>query len=111
MKRIICSAIITAILLAAAAFSASAAYISYVLGDADGDSVITIRDVTAIQRVLAQLDADPKGNVKRRGNVTFGTFDINDATALQSYLAEFSTPYTIGRTYIYDEYELPFIPS
>lgn len=59
------------------------------LGDADGDGRITISDVTAIQRHMAEYDkltgtallaADADGN---------GTVDINDATHLQRYLAEF----------------------
>ena len=63
--------------------------VEYYVGDADGDGRITISDVTAIQRHMAEYDkltgtallaADADGN---------GTVDINDATHIQRYLAEF----------------------
>lgn len=93
-----------------AAFSASAAT-AYIRGDADGDGKVNIRDVTKIQRVIAEIETDRDGWIKRRGNVTGGNFDITDATAIQRYLAEFDDPYQIGKTFTYDEYELPFIPN
>ena len=64
------------------------------IGDVTGDGRISIRDVTAIQRHLANINtlsgkqlraADVDGN----GKVT-----IDDATHLQRYLAEFDV--TIG---------------
>ena len=102
---------LTAISLAAvfcAAFPASAAT-TYIRGDADGDGYVNITDVTMIQRVIAQLETDRTGWVKRRGNVTGGNFDITDATAIQRYLGEFDDPYQIGKTVIYDPYELPVV--
>lgn len=66
------------------------------LGDADGDGAVTIKDVTCIQRALAELPvsggiseaaADIDGN---------GVVDIADATLLQMWLAEIETPYPIG---------------
>ena len=105
--------LLTAISLAAvfcAAFSASAST-AYIRGDADGDGYVNINDVTAIQRVIAELESDRDGWIKRRGNVTGGNFDITDATAIQRYLAEFDDPYQIGKTFTYDEYELPFVPN
>ena len=59
------------------------------IGDANSDGRVNIRDVTAIQRHVAEyeiltgsafLAADTDGN---------GVVDINDATLLQQYLAEF----------------------
>ncbi len=50
---------------------------NYLRGDADGDGVVTISDVTAIQRHLADLD-------------------ITDATKIQRFLAEFENLYHIG---------------
>ena len=96
--------------LSTTAFSAAAGS-KYICGDADGDGYVTISNVTKIQRVLAQLESDSSGDVKRRGNVTGGAFDITDATAIQSYLAEFDNPYKIGQTFSFDEYELPFVPN
>lgn len=62
-------------------------------GDADGDGFVTVRDVTEIQRCIAELDeldeesraaADVDGN----GEVT-----VMDATRVQEYLAEFITEF------------------
>ena len=65
-------------------------------GDADIDRKVSIKDVTCIQRKLAELPlgssfselaADADGN---------GKLEISDATAIQRWLAEFDTPYAIG---------------
>ena len=70
----------------------------FVLGDANGDGVVNIRDITAIQRHIAEyqtltdlnlLAADVDGN---------GTVDISDATWIQRCLAEMDCPYDIGNT-------------
>ena len=62
----------------------------YMTGDANGDSKINVRDVTAIQRFVGEFvqftdeqlaAADVDGN---------GIVDINDATHLQMYLAEYN---------------------
>ena len=56
------------------------------MGDADGDGVVTINDVTVIQRVLAEAAelANPlTADVNKDGAVT-----IEDATLIQNYLAE-----------------------
>ena len=59
------------------------------IGDADGDENITISDVTAIQRYLADmLTFDPNQQFAADTNGD-GKVDINDATHLQKYLAEF----------------------
>ena len=85
--------LLTAISLAAvfcAPISAFAAT-TYIRGDADGDGHVDIRDVTAIQRHLAELE------------------HLN--SAIQMYLAEYDDPYQVGKTFTYDEYELPFMPN
>lgn len=84
---------------------------SYIRGDADGDGEVNIIDATTIQKVIAGLETDRDGWIKRRGNVTGGGLDITDATAVQRYLAKLNDPYKIGATVTYDEYELPFIPN
>ena len=70
----------------------------FILGDANGDGVVNIRDITAIQRHIAEyqtltdlnlLAADVDGN---------GTVDISDATWIQRCLAEMDCPYDIGNT-------------
>ena len=69
---------------------------SILLGDADGDGVVSISDVTEIQRHIAelvtldeahQLAADVNGD---------GVVTIDDASVLQRYLAEMEVPYPIG---------------
>ena len=82
---------------------------SYIRGDANGDGVVSIGDVTAIQRHLAELEHLNSDRIKA-GDVTGEGLDISDATAIQMYLAEYENTYKIGETVIYDEYELPFIP-
>ena len=66
------------------------------LGDADGDGKISVRDVTAIQRALADIQPDADGMLTIRANVTGGALTIDDATQLQRYLAEFDTEFDWG---------------
>lgn len=70
----------------------------FILGDANGDGIISVKDVTAIQRHVSELEfltdlkllaADIDGN---------GTVEIKEATYLQQYLIEMSCPYDIGST-------------
>ena len=60
-------------------------------GDADGDGIVTVKDVTEIQRFIAELTDftdEQKNAADVDGN---GVVDISDATLLQRYLAEFIT--------------------
>ena len=92
------------------AIVSQAAYVMYVTGDANGDEVISIKDVTTIQRVIAQFQDDPNGSIAIRASVTSkGSLSINDATAIQEYLAEYENTYKIGTTFYFDPYELPVI--
>ena len=66
------------------------------LGDVDGDDVVNINDVTAIQRHLAEYEFLDgiylyAADVNRDGEVT-----IDDATTLQQSLAEYVIDYPIG---------------
>ena len=72
---------------------------------------LNINDVTVIQRILADLEQDTKDDVTRSCDLDDNGLDIADATNIQCYLAEFESPYQIGKTFSYDEYELPFIPN
>ena len=77
-----------------------------ILGDANGDGMVDIRDVTAIQRHASEYQ-----NVK-----SFKAADVDgdkavavqDATLIQRYLAEYKVEYTIGaacgNSYSDDEY-------
>ena len=67
------------------------------LGDINGDGYVTIGDVTAIQRHLADLEYIDEtllaaANVNQDGKV-----DIDDATHLQRFLARFFESSAIGK--------------
>ena len=66
------------------------------LGDANGDGSVDIRDVTAIQRHASEYQnvnsvkaADVDGN---------NAVDVQDATLIQRYLAEYEVEYSIGES-------------
>ena len=63
---------------------------SYVIGDTDNDSIINIRDVTAIQRHIAELNLLTEKQLAAADTNGDGKVDINDATHLQMYLAEYN---------------------
>ena len=113
MKRISMSlsVLICLIMSLSAVLPVSADTIRYLRGDANGDGVVNINDVTYIQRYLVDLETDPQGTIWRNGDVDGNGLDINDATKIQGYLAEFDDPYSVGKTVIFDEYELPLIPN
>ena len=65
-------------------------------GDADINRRISIKDVTCIQRKLAELpigDSFSESAADADGN---GKIEISDATAIQRWLAELDTSYAIG---------------
>ena len=68
----------------------------YLIGDADGDSEITVLDATTIQRVLAEIITDEDGGVALRGDSNGDGLDITDATAIQRYLADYPVSVPIG---------------
>ena len=69
---------------------------SVILGDVDGDGVVTIIDATIIQRALADFEvpiyiedaADVNGN---------GVAEITDVTPIQYYIADFPVEFPIGQ--------------
>ena len=110
MKRLFSVIIITLLLITSAAFSAFAdSY--YIRGDANGDGKRNGLDVTLAQRVLGNLETEAKGIVKRNCDTDVNGLDINDITRIQRYLAEYEDKYQIGKTFSYDEHELPFVPD
>lgn len=70
----------------------------YLIGDSDGNGIIDIKDVTTVQRLIAELFTDDDGSVTMRSNVTGQPLSIADVTAIQKYLANVPTPYRIGQT-------------
>ena len=70
--------------------------VTYIVGDADGDSWITIIDATVIQRVLVELRDDPDGMIALRGSSDGEELNVMHATKIQRYLADFVVAEPIG---------------
>lgn len=96
---------------------------SYKIGDANGDSTVSIVDVTAIQKHTAEISV-LSGNCALAADVNLdGKINVKDATEIQRYLAKYDNIYNIGKsvtvetvpptTYWFKpgENELPFIPN
>lgn len=100
---------------------------TYVRGDANGDGIVSVYDVTLIQRIIAEMETDPDGAIAQRANIISDKLDIGDAAEVQRYIAEFDNVYSIGETVTAEEIEpatqpttfwfspgeneLPFIPN
>ena len=63
---------------------------SWIMGDTDGDGLVTIMDATAIQRYLAHYTVKDENRVKICGDLNHNGLDIMDATAIQRYLAHYT---------------------
>ena len=74
-------------------------YSDIILGDADGDGKVSIKDVTAVQRHIAEYE--DVANIKAADVNRDGVITIDDATALQMYLAEYDLPYPVGEILIH----------
>lgn len=72
------------------------------LGDTNQDGIVTISDVTAIQRVLAELESFSDLQMLLADANQDGEVNITDATTIQKYLAEFDIPYPIGKPVAYE---------
>ena len=75
----------------------------YLRGDADGNGIIDINDVTFTQRLLAELETDPDGMATLRANLHDETLTIDDATSMQEYLAEIPNDCKVGETRHFDK--------
>ena len=75
--------------------------VTYMIGDADGDEIITVCDATVIQRVLASMDVfhfvEVAADIDKNG------LDITDATKIQRFLADYNDLYRIGEVDSYIE--------
>lgn len=78
----------------------------YILGDVNGDGIVSVSDVTCIQRSIADLpvngvfsepSADADGN---------NVIEITDADIIQRWVACMDTPYPIGT-----RFEMPTEPA
>ncbi len=65
-------------------------------GDADGDRIITIKDVTAIQKHIAGTETLLDNMVALSDVDADLTLTIKDATSIQKYIAGINTDYSIG---------------
>lgn len=69
----------------------------FMLGDTNGDDCISITDVTLIQCWLVDLKPIDELHLLAADVDMNGVVDINDATAIQFYLAQFEVEYPIGQ--------------
>lgn len=69
---------------------------SYLKGDVDNNGIVNIRDVTAIQRILAELEPATDDMILRAKVTDDDELNIADATAIQMFLAEYGNPYSIA---------------
>ena len=68
------------------------------LGDANGDGVVSVLDATAVQRYLAGYSVTAPEAADRLGDANLnGRADILDATCIQRWLAGLTAPAAIGR--------------
>ena len=74
-----------------------------ILGDADGDKIVTIIDATVIQRFLAGYEVKSFCKLTADANRN-GTVEITDATAIQRDLADFNDYENIGESVTYGTY-------
>ena len=88
MKKLISLFVILVLTLSPAAVSATAQAVEFVLGDVNGDGIVSISDATAIQRHLAQLELIPEEKLNAAMVNDGKTLTISDATAIQRKLAE-----------------------
>ena len=69
---------------------------SYLLGDADGDEIITILDATYIQRALVGITLPTPCNEEAADVDGDGDMTIVDVTLIQRWLVGIDVPYAIG---------------
>jgi hypothetical protein len=70
--------------------------VTYILGDADGDGVITAIDATLVLRYLVKLSVPNIEIVERNGDIDGEGLDITDATLILRHVIEADVPYPIG---------------
>lgn len=91
---VICSAVLC---FAALSISASAVNTEtkYLRGDANGDSFVSVYDVTVLQRHLADIKPISGADLTA-ADVDRNGLDIKDVTNIQRFLAEYENPYQVG---------------
>ena len=71
--------------------------VEVLLGDADGSGKVDVKDVTHIQKHVANIFTLSGENALAANVDGNGTIDVNDATLIQKYLAKYKTDYKIGQ--------------
>lgn len=74
--------------------------VMFTLGDANDDRLINVKDVTEIQRYLAEVVHLDSVRLKAADSSQDGKTDISDATDLQMFLAEYELTNPIGEIII-----------
>lgn len=67
-----------------------------ILGDSNGDNLVTVADATLIQKVAAGFETLTDKYVKAADVDSNGTINIKDATLIQKYIVGINTGYNIG---------------
>lgn len=62
----------------------------------NNDGIVSIRDVTAVQRLIAELETYDSLSEKAADVDVSGDVTVSDATCIQHYLAEYPTDYPIN---------------
>lgn len=73
-------------------------YSSFILGDANRDSKVTIKDTSIIQRFIAHIVTEDSVDIVATDVDEDGYTTIIDVTFIQQYLAKDNIPYPIGKT-------------
>lgn len=74
----------------------TAPIVSVILGDTNGDSLITVADATLIQKVAAGFETLTDECTKAADVDGNGTINIKDATLIQKHIVGLNTGYNIG---------------
>ena len=75
----------------------------YLLGDANGDDVISTPDITKMQRILARMDHSMDEMMRQRCDINHsGDLALPDVTILQRKLARMEVAFPVGETRFYD---------
>lgn len=78
------------------AFDVTDGYV-FILGEVNGDGIVSVGDVTAIQRHLADLEHLDGLFLYAADTNQDGTLNISDAVNLQKYIAKYDTVNPIGK--------------
>lgn len=68
----------------------------YILGDVDGDGIVTIMDATLLQQLIAGYEFEDRARMGLRSMISGNTLNIIDATLIQRHLAGYEDGYSIG---------------